>query len=341
MKIVIMAGGRGNRLWPKSASSRPKQFIALTSDESLLQMTYRSLAQHLPERQLFVATAAKYVDLVKAQLPELDTDRLIIEPVQRDTAPCIALTALRFLRENDDEVIVTMPADHLIPDTKSLVDKLAEAEANAETGEAIVTLGVVPTRPETNYGYIHTVGNGSNVRKVQAFLEKPSKERARKWLEMPEVYWNSGIFIWKPSTIAAAMKRYQPDIWYPLLDAEVDWEDVYAKLPKISVDYAILEKSEHLFCIPVKFDWDDVGTWKSLERFSKSDEAGNIVKGNALLADATNNIVFSEKLQAIIIGADNLIIVATEEGLLVCHKSSESLLKQYVQQLEDKEGGKH
>lgn len=336
-----MAGGKGNRLWPKSASGKPKQFLALTSEETMLQMTYRSLAKALPERQLFVATAAKYVDLVKVQLPELGEDRLIVEPVQRDTAPGIALTALRFLRNDDDEVIVTMPADHLIPDTKSLVDRLTEAEAQAEAPDAIVTLGVVPTRPETNFGYIHTHLEASgSVRKVRAFLEKPNKERARVWMAMQGVYWNSGIFVWKPSTIASAMKRHRPDIWNPLLEAGDDWEEAYARLPKISVDYAILEQSEHLYCIPVTFDWDDVGTWRSLERFGRSDGDGNVVIGNAMLANATNNIVFSEKRQAIVLGADNLIIVATDEGLLVCHKSSESLLKKYVQLLENSEGGK-
>lgn len=340
MKIVIMAGGRGNRLWPKSASGKPKQFIALTSDDTLLQMTYRSLAQYVPETKLFVATAAQYLDLVKEQLPELDPERLIVEPVQRDTGPCIALAALRFIRDDDDEVIVTLPADHLIPDTKALADMLHEAETQAEAGEAIVTLGVVPNRPETNYGYIHTDDDGKRVRRVRAFLEKPSKERARKWLEMQGVYWNSGIFIWKPSTIAAAMRRYQPSIWLPLIEAPKVEESMYGKLPKISVDYAILEKAEHIYCMPVSFEWDDVGTWRSLERFGKSDESGNIVTGNALLAHATNNIVFSDKRQAIILGADNLIIVATDEGLLVCHKSNEPLLKKYVQQLENDEGGK-
>lgn len=334
-----MAGGKGNRLWPKSASGKPKQFIALTSDETMLQATYRGLAQYVPEQKLYVATAAQYLDLVQEQLPELDRARLIVEPLQRDTAPCIALAALRFVYEGDDEAIVTMPADHLIPDTKALVKRLAEAEAHAEAGEAIVTLGVVPNRPETNYGYIHTDDDGSRVLKVKAFMEKPSKERADEWLSMRGVYWNSGIFIWKPSTIASAMKRYQPSIWYPLIEAKAIDESVYEKLPRISIDYAILEKSEHTYCIPVTFDWDDVGTWQSLERFGQSDASGNVVLGNVLMAQASNNIVFSDMRQAIILGADDLIIVATDEGLLVCHKSNEPLLKKYVQQLENEEGG--
>lgn len=305
----------------------------------MLQTTYRSLARYVDTEKLYVATAAPYLALVQEQLTELDPARLIVEPLQRDTAPCIALTALRFVREGDDEAIVTMPADHLIPDTKALVDKLAEAEAHAQTGETIVTLGVVPNRPETNYGYIHTDDDGNRVLKVRAFLEKPSKERAEEWLSMPGVYWNSGICIWKPSTIGSAMKRYQPSIWYPLLEAKAIDESVYAKLPRISVDYAILEKSEHTYCIPVSFDWDDVGTWQSLGRFGQTDASGNIAIGNVLLAQATNNIVFSDMRQAIILGADDLIVVATDEGLLVCHKSNEPLLKKYVQQLENEEGG--
>lgn len=340
VKIVIMAGGKGNRLWPKSAGGKPKQFLALTSDETLLQAAYRGLARYVPERKLYVATAAPYRALVAEQLPELADDRLIVEPAQRDTGPCVALAAQRFLRANDDEAIVTMPADHLIPDTASLAGLLAEAERHASEGETIVTLGVVPTRPETNYGYIHTVGNGEGARRVQAFLEKPSEERARQWIGTPGVYWNSGIFVWKPSTIGAAMERYRPDIWVPLWQAGEDWENAYEALPRISVDYAVLEKSERLLCIPFTFEWDDVGTWKALERFGNADEAGNVVQGDALLADATNNIVFSEKRKAIVIGVRDLIVVSTDEGLLVCHKSSESLLKKYVQQLENNGGGK-
>jgi len=334
VKIVIMAGGRGNRLWPASTRDKPKQFIALTSDETLLQTTYRSLAQHVPERKLYVATADRYSDLVKEQLPELDQARLIIEPVQRDTGPCVALAALRFLRDNDDEVIVTMPADHLIPDTISLVDMLIEASARAEAGEAIVTLGVVPNRPETSYGYIHTDDDGNRARKVRAFLEKPSEELAREWAGTQGVFWNSGIVIWKPSTIALAMKRYQPSIWDTLAGQPTVEKQAYEKLPSLSVDYAILEKSEHVYCMPVAFEWDDVGTWKSLERFCPTDESGNIVKGAASMANAYNNIVFSDKRQTIILGADNLIIIATDDALLVCHKSNEPLLKKYVQQLE-------
>ncbi len=305
----------------------------------MLQTTYRSLAQYVEGEKLYVATAHPYFALVREQLPELDPARLIVEPLQRDTAPCIALAALRFVREGDDEAIVTIPADHLIPDTKALVDKLAEAEAHAQTGEAIVTLGVVPTRPETNYGYIHTEDDGGSVLKVRAFLEKPDKERAEEWSRMQGVYWNSGICIWKPSTIASAMGRYQPSIWYPLLEASAIDESVYEKLPRISIDYAILEKSEHTYCIPVSFDWDDVGTWQALERFGRTDESGNIAIGNVLLAQASNNIVLSDMRQAIILGANDLIVVATDEGLLVCHKSNEPLLKKYVQQLENEEGG--
>lgn len=338
VKIVIMAGGRGNRLWPRSTRDKPKQFIALTSDETLLQTTYRSLARYLPERQLYVATADRYSDLVMEQLPELDPARLIIEPVQRDTGPCVALAALRFLRDNDDEVIVTLPADHSIPDTMSLVDMLIEASARAEAGEAIVTLGIVPNRPETSYGYIHTDDDGNRVRKVKAFLEKPSEELAREWAGTQGVYWNSGIVVWKPSTIASAMQRYQPSIWDTLVEQPTVDKQAYEKLPSLSVDYAILEKSEHVHCMPVAFEWDDVGTWRSLERFCQTDESGNIVKGAASLANAYNNIVFSDNRQTIILGADNLIIIATEDALLVCHKSNESLLKKYVQQLVTDEG---
>jgi len=342
MKIVIMAGGKGSRLWPRSVDGKPKQFLPLMSEETLLQQTYRSLARIVPESKLYVVTAAQFEALVAEQLPELGADRLLTEPLQRDTGPCAALSALHFLRREDDETLVLMPSDHHIPRLEALVEALRTAEAEARDADAIVTLGISPTRPETNYGYIRvsSAPNGRGARKVDSFVEKPDIETARRLIAGGDVYWNSGIIVWKPSTIAAEMHEHQPELWADLLEAGDRPESAYARLPKISIDYAVLEKSRRLYTIPFGHAWEDLGSWASLERIreEQADRNGNIVHGAVHAFDSNRNIVFSEGPRTIVIGADDLIIVSTGEGLLVCHKSKEPYLKTIIQDVEKREG---
>ncbi|BBI36077.1 mannose-1-phosphate guanylyltransferase [Cohnella abietis] len=343
MKIVIMAGGKGSRLWPRSVEDRPKQFLALTSEETMLQLTYRRLVRIVPSRQIYVVTAALYRALVMEQLPELDEGKIITEPVQRDTGPCVALSALHFLRQDDDEVLVMMPSDQHIPNILALYEALSKAEAIAESSRSIVTLGIVPARPETNYGYIMTSETDSieGARKVTSFVEKPDMEAAIKLVQLPNVYWNSGIIVWKPSTIAHSMEEHQPELWSALAGGGMAPETEYAALPKISVDYAILEKANNLFTIPFRYEWEDLGSWASLERVreEEADANGNIVHGVVHALESSNNIIFAEGRKTIVIGADDLIIVSTAEGLLICHKSKEPFLKSFVQHVEQQGGG--
>lgn len=340
MKFVIMAGGRGNRLWPQSAEGRPKQFHALLSDETMLQTTYRKLASRVSEQRIYVATAALYRSLVREQLPELAENRMIIEPTQRDTGPCVALSALHFLQRQDDEVMVCLPSDQNIPDADALLEALTLGEEFAGASGHIVTLGVVPNRGETSYGYIQSERGSApgQISKVSAFIEKPGEERAGRLADTPDVYWNSGIFVWKPSAIMREMKLHQPEMWKALAEAGGKLEEVYASLPRISVDYAILEKSDQLYTIPVSFDWDDMGRWTSLARVKEKDAEGNIVQGDIAASESSGNILISDRT-AIVIGVQDLIIVSSPQGLLVCAKSKESSLKAIVQQLENRKEG--
>ncbi|MFC5401651.1 mannose-1-phosphate guanylyltransferase [Cohnella soli] len=343
MKIVIMAGGKGSRLWPRSVDEKPKQFLALTSEETMLQTTYRRLAGVMPSEKLYVVTAATYRPLVFEQLPELEGNRIITEPVQRDTGPCVALSALHFLREGDDEALVMMPSDQHVPNIVALFEALAKAESVADAAGAILTLGIVPARAETNYGYIVASESETleGARKVVSFVEKPPLEVAQQLVSRSDVYWNGGIIVWKPSTIAQAMKEHQPDLWHRLELAGGHPEKVYGDLPKLSVDYAILEKARNLYTIPFRYEWEDLGSWSSLERVKEedADSDGNIVQGAVHAFESTRNIIFAEGRRAIVIGAEDLIIVSTAEGLLICHKSKEPYLKAIVQQVEKKEGG--
>ncbi|XID90874.1 mannose-1-phosphate guanylyltransferase [Paenibacillaceae bacterium WGS1546] len=343
MKIVIMAGGKGSRLWPRSVEDRPKQFLALASEETMLQQTYRRLARIVPPRKIYVVTAAAFRSLVLEQLPELEEERLILEPVQRDTAPCVALSALHFIRLGDDETLVMMPSDQHIPNVLALNEALIKAEAVADASPSIVTLGVVPVRPETNYGYITASPERTHdgARKVVSFVEKPDLETARQLAAKPDVYWNSGIIVWRPSTIARATETYQPDMWKALARAGDRIAEAYAELPRISVDYAILEKASNLYAIPFRYEWEDMGSWTSFERIREAaaDANGNITHGTVHAFESSHNIIFAEGMKTIVIGAEDLIIVSTTEGLLVCHKSKEPDLKSFVQRVEKQGGG--
>ncbi|TNJ66578.1 mannose-1-phosphate guanylyltransferase [Paenibacillus hemerocallicola] len=343
MKIVILAGGSGTRFWPRSVKTRPKQFLSLTSHETMLQQTYRRYTRWLPEAEVYVVTAREYKTLVEAQLPELSGDRLLLEPEQRDTGPCIALTAQHFLSRDDDEVLVTMPSDHFTDEPEELVRALRIAAKAAERKTAIVTLGVVPTRPETGYGYIRTteIVSEDGLLEASKFIEKPSLEVAEKLIRDSGVFWNSGIFVWKPSTIAHYMRMHQPFLWNMLTDRDGKAETTYSMLPKISIDYAILEKADSILTIPVKFKWDDVGIWTSLERIQQANEEGNILNGlGHVHAESTrNSIIYTDHPRTMVIGVNDLIIVSTEDGLLVCHKSEEQRIKSALQALERQEGG--
>lgn len=324
-----MAGGQGTRFWPWSTKEKPKQFLTLSSDKTMIQETYERFRKWLPIEKIFVVTTEDYYSLVIKQLPEINRDQIILEPERRDTGPCVALTALYFLEKEDDEVIITAPSDQYILDGELFRDSMMVAEKAAYYDRSIVTLGIVPTRPETGYGYIEAekVVGEEKILSVRSFIEKPSLEKAEELLQNKNIYWNSGIFLWKPSTIAYYMEILQKDMWMTLLKNVNNLKKVYSDLPKISIDYALLEKAETVYMIPTKFEWDDLGSWCSVERIQKDNSQQNIELGDVHALDCNNCMVISDKQKALVIGVDDLIIVSTEEGLLVCHKSKEQIIK--------------
>ncbi|WP_085524181.1 mannose-1-phosphate guanylyltransferase [Tuberibacillus sp. Marseille-P3662] len=335
MKIVIMAGGQGTRFWPMSDQKKPKQFLQINhASQTMLQETYDRFRKWLPKESIYVITTSDYKKLTMEQLPELPENQLIVEPAQRDTGPCVALTAHYFLNQknDDDEVLVHVPSDQYIGDDHELINALYRAEEKAYDKKSIVTLGVKPTRPETGYGYIDAVPTDSEdtTYQVRAFIEKPNQTKAEQLLQAEYTFWNSGIFIWKPSTIAYYMKQYQPDLWHALQISQ-DLESDYKTFPKLSVDYAILEKAQHVFMIPVAFEWDDMGTWTAVERINKQDVDDNLfIGGYDIESMATHNSFVLSDRDALIIGAENLIIVSNENGLLICDKSKEQDIKNLI-----------
>ncbi|WP_309543453.1 sugar phosphate nucleotidyltransferase [Cytobacillus firmus] len=329
---MIMAGGKGTRFWPWSVKDKPKQFLSLLSNETMIQTTYKRFSQWLSSEKIFVVTTEEYLGLVMEQLPELSPEQVIVEPYQRDTAPSVALTALHFLDKGDDEVLVMSPADQYISNSEALKESLLLAEEIASDENAIVTLGIKPTRPETGYGYIKSEQENEEeqVLKVTEFIEKPSLNHAKDLVNNSNVFWNSGIFVWRPSTIAYYMKKYQGAMWNELNENKNIFNEIYGSLPKISVDYAILEKAEKIYMIPSKFKWDDLGTWKSIERIYEKDSNKNILIGDIRTVSAQNCIIISQDQKVLVLGVEDLIIALTEDGLLVCQKSHEQKIKKIL-----------
>lgn len=329
---VIMAGGAGTRFWPKSRISRPKQFLSLFGKETMLQKTIGRLEGFIDPEQVMVITNESYLPIVSAQAPELSKDHIIGEKVARNTAPCVAAAAALLYKKDPDAVMIVLPADHEIGKPAAFVQTLKTAVEAAKTHHSLVTIGIQPDRPETGYGYIQRgndplIDGADAVYPVLKFEEKPNLERAQKFLQSGDYYWNGGIFVWKVSVIVDSFKKYMPDIYNLMTDLmESDAggdriDEFYRACPSISVDYAIMEKAENVQVVPGNFDWNDVGSWKAVHDLSDKDENQN-AKGdaNALFHHTSNSFIHSESNKLItLVGVDHLAVVETEDSIMVIH----------------------
>lgn len=337
---LIMAGGKGERFWPLSTENKPKQFLSLLGKETMIQMTVNRLAKLIPIERVFVVTAQKYVNLVKQQLPLLPERNIILEPVGKNTAPCIALSAFIIEKHYKDATIAVLPSDHLIEDEEGFRDTINNAyKFVKENNQAIVTLGIEPNRPETGYGYIKfdrkdKTNNSNNILPVERFVEKPDLETAEEYIKDGSYLWNGGMFIWNTNTILGLTSRYLKNTYEILNEiAASDDEDFdrvltdkYKNVDSISVDYAIMEKAPNIYVIPSTFGWDDVGNWTSLDRYREKDSHGNVKDGECSLYNSNNNIVIGNK-KMLLNGVENLIIVETDEYIMISSKEKEQDIK--------------
>ncbi|QYR20549.1 NTP transferase domain-containing protein [Paenibacillus sp. sptzw28] len=336
MNVVIMAGGKGTRFWPRSVDSMPKQFLPFHSERTLIQETVSRFRKIVSSSRLYIIAPARYLPLLEEQLPEFTQDQLILEPEQKDTAACIALAAFRFQQRGDDEPAIFVPSDQYIAEEEPFLAAVRRAAEMAKRPGAIVTLGIEPTRPETGFGYMKTKEPAAgedlpdSVLPVLRFMEKPTAERAEKLIREPGTYWNSGIFVCKPSTLARRMEQFQPAIWNSLIEHPLDVSAAYALMPRLSIDFAVMERAESMYCIPVQCGWDDIGSWAVLGRHWTPDANGNVSKGSVTLTEASGNTVFIADKHALIIGVHDLIIVSTPSGLLVCPKTEEFRLRMWL-----------
>ena len=344
--LVIMAGGIGSRFWPMSTPERPKQFVdVLGTGRTFIQMTVDRFKGILPAENVWVVTSQAYKDIIAEQLPEVPCGNILLEPCRRNTAPCIAYAAWRIKSIDSKATIVVSPSDHLVLDTPEFQRVVKSAMDFASTSDAIVTLGMKPTRPETGYGYIQTdmscpSARNKEIYRVDSFREKPDLATAEKYIRKPNMLWNAGIFIWNVSTIVNALRVYAPEInevfenLLPLYGTTKEQEAINENFPKcesISVDYAILEKSEEIYCFPASFGWSDLGTWGSLRENVKRDNNGNAVIGNNVQTYETRDCVIHccEERRVVVQGLDGYIVAEKDNTLLICRLSEEQRIKQF------------
>ena len=342
---LIMAGGRGERFWPKSRKSLPKQFLSLTDDgRTMIQLTVERIRPLIDLEDIYISTNRAYRGLVMEQLPGIPPENILCEPVGRNTAPCIGLGAVHIAKKYEDAVMMVLPSDHLIKYNQMFLNALKDGCSIAEKGKNLVTIGITPDYPETGYGYIKFLPQQAdgNAYAVDRFVEKPDMETAKEYLESEEYLWNSGMFIWKVSTILDNMKSMLPDLHQGLFNIaeaigtdkqEMVLEKVFPELESVSIDYGVMEKAENIFILPGVFGWDDVGSWLAVERIPKSNESGNVVTGNIITINSKNNIIQGGKKLIAAVGLENLIIVDTEDATLICDKGSTPDIKLVLENL--------
>lgn len=350
LHAVIMAGGAGTRFWPRSTEAHPKQFLKIFGNRTMLQDTVDRIEQLIPADRVWVITNRRYVDLVQEQLPEVPADNIVGEPIGRNTAPCVALAAALIRERDPDATMVVLPADHLIGEPDTFISILETAASKAADGEALVTIGIEPSRPETGYGYIEfdtTISEsheGREVKRVSQFREKPDLETAREFIASGNFLWNSGMFIWKASAIINEFEQHLPDIHKqikklrPAIGSEKQEEaiyDFYHGCTSISIDYGIMEQAENVFVVPGSFGWNDVGSWKAVYELKPKDEQGNVLLSDTVsLADASNNLIQSESDKMIaLVGVENLAVVETNKAILVCDLDNSQGVKKVVNKL--------
>ncbi|MEM8866676.1 MAG: sugar phosphate nucleotidyltransferase [Verrucomicrobiota bacterium] len=355
--VVIMAGGRGERFWPESRTARPKQLLPIVGEKAMLAQTVDRLEGLVDPRDVFVITNLEQREAVLEVCPNLDPEKVIGEPMGRDTAAAVGLATILVRREDPHATFAMLPADAMIHDAAGLRSTLESAFAAAETSQVLVTIGITANFPATGYGYIQKGANlglylGREVLNVKRFVEKPDLATAKSYLASGDFFWNAGMFIWSVESIVAELEKSTPTLWHALsaIDEGLAAGDElnallaqhYPLLEKISVDYAIIEKATNVVMLESGFDWDDVGDWPAIARHYPTDMEGNVIRGEAELEQSSGNIVYSRDDGHLValLGVDDLIVVHTEDATLVCHKDKAQEIKKLVQTIGAKEAYK-
>lgn len=353
---VIMAGGIGSRFWPLSKTERPKQFLdILGTGRTLLQQTYDRFNKIIPPDQIFIVSNLEYKELIIDQLPDLPEENVLLEPLRRNTAPCIDYANFRILKKEPNARIVVAPSDHLIIKEEEFLRYVKQAFDFVSSNDALLTMGIVPSRPETGYGYIQSIERkvkgyeSTGLRKVKTFTEKPDLELAKVFLNSGDFYWNSGIFFWSLKTIMHSFERHLPEIHslfhegeevYGTTDEEEFINRTYGSCRNISIDYGVMEKADNVFVLVSDFGWSDLGTWGSLyEQLAKNDSQNSITGKHVFMYESSGNIVNVEDDKLVVLqGLEDYIVVQNGNIILVCKREEEQKIKQYVNEIKTEMG---
>jgi mannose-1-phosphate guanylyltransferase len=353
MYIVLMAGGVGTRFWPMSRRSMPKQVLQIIGSESMIEMTYKRISSLTTPEKILVITSREIKSSIEKLLPEIPKENIIAEPVGKNTAPCIGLAGTIIqARNGDDDVMIVLPADHLVSEVEKFQNVLKMGLSYAHENDCLITLGVQPNYPETGYGYIQKSEklfkkNGIDIFKVKTFAEKPNLETAKRFLQSGDFLWNSGIFIWQTKRIMAEIDENLPELsanlqkirnkvdtdkFYPTL------KDIYSRTKSISIDYAVMEVAKKVCVIRADFSWNDLGSWEAVYKIAEKDRQGNVVSGkHAIMLNSSNNYVYSKKKVIAAIDVTNLIVVEMDDAILICNKEKSQDVKKIVELLEREE----
>lgn len=347
MKItaLIMAGGRGERFWPRSRKQLPKQFLSLTDNgKTMIQLTVERILPIVNMEDIYISTNINYKDLVHQQLPDIPEENILCEPIGRNTAPCIGLGAVHINKKYNDAIMVVLPSDHLIKYNSMFIKTLKDASEISLEGDNLVTIGITPDYPEIGYGYIkfNSYENCKSAYKVEQFVEKPNLELAKEYMASEEYLWNSGMFIWKVSSILKNIKLFLPKTYSGLLrikesigtpEENLVLENEFNSFSSDSIDYGIMEKASDIYTVPGTFGWDDVGSWLAVSRIKKTNEFDNVVNGNIITINTKNCIIEGGEKLIAAVGLHDLIIVDTEDATLICQKDSVEGIKKVLENL--------
>ncbi len=344
---VIMAGGAGNRFWPISKTPRPKQFLNIRdTGKTLIRLTYERCLKIVPKDNILVVTSDKYHDLVTEQIPEIDEKNILLEPYRRNTAPCIAYATYTLMKRNPEARVVVTPSDYIIDDEDALVETIENAFRHIEESDVLMTLGIIPTRPETNYGYVQTCGGRDAYKnneplKIKTFTEKPSRELAQVFISTGEFLWNAGMFVWKAETIKAEMEKHVPEVtgqfigWEMAIGTPLEREFIhraYTDCPNISLAYSVMERTDRAWIYPAHFGWKDIGTWESLYSYIPKDADQNAVNADkALIESTTGSLVVSQNRNKLIAvkGLEDFMVIDTPDALVICPKDDKTF-KEFI-----------
>lgn len=351
--VAIMAGGVGSRFWPGSREAFPKQFLDMLGvGKSLLRLTFERFLPICPANHIFIVTNAAYRDLIREQIPEISDNQILCEPSRNNTAPCVAWTAFKLASLDPKANFVIAPSDHIVLKEQVFLDKIGTALEYANNHDALLTLGIQPSRPDTGYGYIQMAEEVSpEIYKVRRFAEKPNLATAQLFVASGEYLWNGGIFIWRAESVLRAYQTHAPEI-YAILEkgrnvyntpAEQDFiNEAYPTTPNISVDFAIMEKAQNVYTLPAEFGWSDLGTWASLYEECSKDDSGNALQGNIIALDTQNTLArIPQGKLAVIKDLNDYIVVDTPDALLIYPKSKEQEVKQVTALVKEKFEGKY